>query len=124
MTGRRGRRGKHLLDDLKEKIRYCKLKEEAVDHTLWRIRFGRGCGPAVKTWGKEERCSLVQIQQSFTGYDTLLTLLPGLATNCDNRLHQYISSTFFLRKKIDTDTLLCATTIGWHFLSRSYLLLT
>jgi hypothetical protein len=31
MTGRRGRRRKQLLDDLKEKRRYCKLKEEALD---------------------------------------------------------------------------------------------
>jgi hypothetical protein len=31
MTGRRGRRRKQLLDDLKEKRRYWKLKEEALD---------------------------------------------------------------------------------------------
>jgi hypothetical protein len=30
MTGRRGRRRKQLLDDLKEMKRYCKLKEEAL----------------------------------------------------------------------------------------------
>jgi hypothetical protein len=42
MTGRRGRRRKKLLDDLKEKRRYWKLKEEALDRTLWRTRFGRG----------------------------------------------------------------------------------
>jgi hypothetical protein len=34
MTGRRGRRSKQLLDDLKEKRRYWKLKEEALDRTL------------------------------------------------------------------------------------------
>jgi hypothetical protein len=34
MTGRRGRRCKQLLDDLKEKRRYWKFKEEALDHTL------------------------------------------------------------------------------------------
>jgi hypothetical protein len=33
MTGRRGRRCKQILDDLKEKRRYWKLKEEALDHT-------------------------------------------------------------------------------------------
>jgi hypothetical protein len=33
MTGRRGRRRKQLLDDLKEKRRYRKLKEEALDRT-------------------------------------------------------------------------------------------
>jgi hypothetical protein len=43
MTSRRGRRHKQLLDDLKEKRRYWKLKEETLDLTLWRTRFGRGC---------------------------------------------------------------------------------
>jgi hypothetical protein len=42
MTGRRGRRRKQLLDDLKEKRRYWKLKEEALDCTVWGTRFGRG----------------------------------------------------------------------------------
>ena len=48
MTGRRGRRRKQLLDDLKEKKRYWKLKEVALDRTLWRTRFGRGYGPVVR----------------------------------------------------------------------------
>jgi hypothetical protein len=48
MTGRLGRRRKQLLNDLKEKRRYWKLKEEALDRTLWRTRFGRGCGPVVR----------------------------------------------------------------------------
>jgi hypothetical protein len=48
MTGRRGRRRKQLLDDLKEKRRYCKLKEEELDRTLWRTSFGRGYGPVVR----------------------------------------------------------------------------
>jgi hypothetical protein len=48
MTGRRGRRRKRLLDDLKEKGRYWKLKEEALDRTVWRTRFGRGYGPVVR----------------------------------------------------------------------------
>jgi hypothetical protein len=39
MTGRRGRRRKQLLDDLKEKRRYWKWKEEALDPTRWRTRF-------------------------------------------------------------------------------------
>jgi hypothetical protein len=48
MTGRRGRRIKQLLDDLKEKRRYWKLKDEALVRTLWRTRFGRGDGPVVR----------------------------------------------------------------------------
>ena len=42
---RRGRTRKQLLDDLKETKGYCKLKEEAAAGTMWRTRFGRGCGP-------------------------------------------------------------------------------
>jgi hypothetical protein len=48
MTGRRGRRRKRLLDDLKGKRKYWKLKEEALDRTVWRTRFGRGYGPVVR----------------------------------------------------------------------------
>jgi hypothetical protein len=53
VTGRRGRRRKQLLDDLKENRGYCKLKEEALDCTLRRrTRFGRGHEPlARKTIG-------------------------------------------------------------------------
>jgi hypothetical protein len=48
MTGRRRRRRKQLLEDLKERRKYWKLKEEALDRTPWRIRFGRGYGPVVR----------------------------------------------------------------------------
>jgi hypothetical protein len=48
MTGRRGRRRQQLLDDLNEKIRYWKVKEGALDPTLWRTSFGRGYGPVVR----------------------------------------------------------------------------
>jgi hypothetical protein len=48
MTGKRGRRRKQLLNDLKEKRGYWKLKEEALDRTLWRTRFGRAFGPVVR----------------------------------------------------------------------------
>jgi len=42
VTGSRGRRRKKLLDGLQEKTGYCKLKEETLDRTIWRTRFGRG----------------------------------------------------------------------------------
>jgi hypothetical protein len=48
VTGRRGRRRKKLLDDLKENRGYCHLKEEALDRTKWRARFGRGFVPVVR----------------------------------------------------------------------------
>jgi hypothetical protein len=48
-TGIRGRRRKQqLLDGLKETRGYRKLKDEALDCTLWRTRFGRGYGPVVR----------------------------------------------------------------------------
>ena len=41
VTGRRGRRRRKLLDDLKERRRCFHLKEEALDRTICRARFGR-----------------------------------------------------------------------------------
>ena len=38
---------KKLLDDLKGRRGYCQSKEEALDRTMWRNRFGRGFGPVV-----------------------------------------------------------------------------
>jgi hypothetical protein len=48
VTGRQGRRHRKLLDDLKERRRYCHLKEAAPDCTMWRARFGRGFRPVVR----------------------------------------------------------------------------
>jgi len=48
VTGRRGRRRRKLLDDLKERRGYSHLKEEALDRTVWRARFGRGFGNVVR----------------------------------------------------------------------------
>ena len=48
VKGRRGRRSRKLLDDLKEMRGYSHLKEEALNRTMWRARFGRGFGPVVR----------------------------------------------------------------------------
>ena len=48
VTGRRGRKRRKLLDDLKERRGYSNLKEEALYRTMWRARFGRGFGPVVR----------------------------------------------------------------------------
>jgi hypothetical protein len=48
VMGRRGIIYKQLLDDLKGTRIYWKLKEEALDRTLWRTLFGRGNGPVVR----------------------------------------------------------------------------
>jgi hypothetical protein len=52
VTGGRGRRRRKLLDDLKIKRGYSHLKEEALDRTMWRARFGRGFGPVVRQTAK------------------------------------------------------------------------
>jgi hypothetical protein len=49
VTGRRGRRRKKLLDYLKERRGYSHLKEDALDRTMWRARFGRGFGHVRQT---------------------------------------------------------------------------
>jgi hypothetical protein len=48
VTGRQGRRCTKLMDDLKERRGYSHLKEEALDRTMWRARFGRGFGPVIR----------------------------------------------------------------------------
>jgi hypothetical protein len=48
VTRRRGRRRKKLMDDLKDRRGYCHLKEEALDCTMSRNRFGGGFEPVVR----------------------------------------------------------------------------
>ena len=48
VTGRQVRRRRKLLDDLKERRGYSHLKEEPLDRTVWRARFGRGFGPVLR----------------------------------------------------------------------------
>jgi hypothetical protein len=52
VTGRRGRKRGKLLYDLKERRGYSHLKEEALDRTVWRARFGRCFGPVVRQTAK------------------------------------------------------------------------
>jgi len=39
VSGRRGRKRKQILDDLKEKCVYWKLKEETIGRSLWRTQL-------------------------------------------------------------------------------------
>jgi hypothetical protein len=52
VTGTRGRRRRKLLDDLKERRGYSRLKEEALDRAMWRAGFGWGFGPVVRQTAK------------------------------------------------------------------------
>ena len=63
---------KKLLDDLKDRRGYSHLKEEALDRTIWRHRFGGGFGPVVRQnteWMMNEyieRCPLCRSHSEFT----------------------------------------------------------
>jgi hypothetical protein len=52
VTGRQERRRRELLDNLKERGGYSHLKDEALDGTVWRTRFGRGFGSVVRQTAK------------------------------------------------------------------------
>jgi len=52
MTGRRGRECKRILDDLKKVRGDWKLKEEALDRTVWRAGCGRNCVPLLRQISK------------------------------------------------------------------------
>jgi len=52
VTGRQARRRRKLLDELKKRRGYSHLKEEALDRTMWKARFGRGFGRVVRQTAK------------------------------------------------------------------------
>jgi hypothetical protein len=60
VTEKQGRRRRKLLNDLKERRGYSQLNEEALDPTIWRARFGEGCGPVVRqTTSMNERMNVL-----------------------------------------------------------------
>jgi hypothetical protein len=70
---RRGRRRKKLLDDLKDRRGYSHLKEEALDRTMWRHRFGGSFGPVVRQiteWMNDE--SFLQLKSRGPLFGTLV----------------------------------------------------
>jgi hypothetical protein len=52
VTGRRGRRRRELLDDIKVRRGYSHLKEEYLDHTMWGAGFERDFGRLVTKTAK------------------------------------------------------------------------
>jgi hypothetical protein len=52
VTGRQGVGCRKLLDDLKERIQYSHLKEEALNRTVWRAGIGRSFGSVVRKTAK------------------------------------------------------------------------
>jgi hypothetical protein len=58
VRGRRGRRRRELLEDIKERRRYSYLKEEALDRTMWKASFGRGFGPVVRQTANDDETEI------------------------------------------------------------------
>jgi hypothetical protein len=76
VTGRRGRRRRKPLDDLKEGRGYSHLKQEALDRSMWTARFGRGFGPVVGQTTK-----LMKYQMLYTQLFALLMMGDGTTRN-------------------------------------------
>jgi hypothetical protein len=87
VTRRRGRRRKKILDDLKDRRGYAHLKEEALDRTVWRNRFGRGFGPVIQAEYCMNECDtqtcLTLCSQATT--KVVFFLLPGSIPGRDVR---------------------------------------
>ena len=79
VTGRRGRKRRKLLDDLKERKGYSQLKEEALDRTMWTARFGRGFGPVVRQNTKCMNTGLHYIEFKLSPLILCLNVLAGIA---------------------------------------------
>jgi len=78
VTGRQGRRRRKLLDDLKERRGYSHLKEEALDRSMWRARYGRGFGPVVRQTTKR-----MNTDRDFSlRYSFFLLILPSRLSHC------------------------------------------
>ena len=76
---RRGRRRKKLLDDLKDRRGYSHLKEEVLDRTMWRNRFGGGFEPVVRQ--NTEWMNECFIPQALSYSLMLLKMVTTLARN-------------------------------------------
>jgi hypothetical protein len=90
VTGRRGRRRRKLLDDLKERRGYSHLNQEALDRTMWRARFERGFGPVMRQttkWMNENnlllhRLSYIYIYIYIYIYSYLIKNVPQILQFC------------------------------------------
>lgn len=52
MIGRRERRRKQLLSDLKETRGYWEMKQETQDRAMWKTRLGRCYGHVRQNWNE------------------------------------------------------------------------
>jgi len=80
VTERRRRRRKHLLDYRKGKRGYRKLRNEALDRSPWRTRFGRGYGPVL--WEKKRMNMQVNLHCSWMRGNILIEETGNIQWRC------------------------------------------
>ena len=92
VTRRRGRRRRKLLDDLKDGRGYSHLKEEALDSTMWRNRFG-GSFESVVTQNTE--WMMMNTRRSSTLFTTVALLTVTDVMNPEHTVPFYSFKTCF-----------------------------
>ena len=90
-------RFKQLPNDLKETTGSWKLKEESLDHTLWRMHFERGYGPVIR-----------QTVARMNFY----TVISNMQLSSTHRTHCYISIATIIIPTCHNVTL-CVHCIFW-----------
>ena len=92
MTGKRGRRRRKLLDDLKERTGYSDLKEETLDRTMWRAGFGRGFGPVVRQTAKSMNDLYTWGTETYRPENQCSNMVSTKVTWCPQKFHENPSS--------------------------------
>jgi hypothetical protein len=83
------------MNDLKQTIKYWKLKDEALDRTLWRTGFGRGYGPVVR-----QTARMNEFQRPTSRYPPPPRILPcGLIWKGDNSNRDYVNTSKGLKSQ-------------------------
>ena len=98
VTERRVRRRKKPLDELQEKREHSKLKEKALDRTLWRTRCLRGYEPVVRqTSGWMMKANWFSSAFYSITFQNIIEMVlwTGICTNFHSHIN--IFKTFFFR---------------------------
>jgi hypothetical protein len=86
VTGRRRRRSRKLLDGLEERSEYWKLKQEALNRALWRIRFKRDYGPVVRDYVMTMMVMIMMVTRHIQGQRLAMPGKRNYYSPCINQL--------------------------------------
>jgi hypothetical protein len=71
------------VDDIKEKREYWKLKETALDRTLWRTRFGRVYRPDLRHATERMTGSVEDLESRQVAYMEVSSIVPHGSSTLD-----------------------------------------